>query len=274
MRITLWGTRGAITTPGPEKLGHGANTACVTITDGDRMLILDAGIGIIPLSERLMATKRPKDHLHLYLLLSHLHWDHVIGLPFFIPVFLPSTTLEIYGRCAKEIEAATERLFTSTYSPIKGTKNLGATLSYRDVEPDANDISGFRVTHTTLQHPSDSLAYRIESGGHVVVYATDHEAGNDARNDALIELARGADILIHDAQWTEPEQEQFQGFGHSSWKQAVNNGLAAGVKTLVLFHHHPHHDDTVLDDIANQAAAHAGDRLEVLAARDGMLLEP
>ncbi len=274
MRITLWGTRGAITTPGPSKLEHGANTACVTITDGDRMLILDAGIGIIPLSERLMATKRPKDHLHLYLLLSHLHWDHVIGLPFFIPVFLPSTTLEIYGRSTQEVEAATERLFTSTYSPIKGTENLGATLIYRAVEPNTNDIGGFRVTHSTLRHPADSLAYRIESGDQAVVYATDHEAGDAASDNALIDLARGADILIHDAQWTVSEQGQYEGFGHSSWKQAVDNGLAAGVKTLVLFHHHPHHDDQLLNDIASQATAHAGDALEVLVARDNMVLEP
>ena len=274
MRITLWGTRGAITTPGPTKVRYGANTSCVTITEGDRMLILDAGIGIIPLSERLMATKKPKDQLHLHLLLSHLHWDHVIGLPFFIPVFLPSTTLEIHGRCTEEIEAATERLFTSTYSPIKGTKNLGATLVYRAVESHTNDIGGFTVTHTVLRHPSEALAYRIAFGEQSVVYATDHEAGDEAHDNALVELSRGADVLIHDAQWTVPEQERFEGFGHSSWKQAVDNGLAAGVKTLVLFHHHPHHDDEVLEEIAREATAYAGDALEVLVARDGMLIEP
>jgi len=274
MRVMLWGTRGAITTPGPTKLGYGANTACVTITDGDRMVILDAGIGIIPLSERLMATKKPADKLHLHLLLSHLHWDHVIGLPFFIPVFLPSTTLEIHGRCVEEIESATERLFTSTYSPIKGTKNLGATLIYRAVKPEASEIGGFEVSHSILRHPSDSLAYRVSSGDHTVVYATDHEAGDAKRDDALIELSQGADILIHDAQWTVPEQERNGGFGHSSWSQAVSCALSAGVKTLVLFHHHPHHDDDVLNDIADQATALAGDRLEVLVARDGMIIEP
>lgn len=274
MRITLWGTRGAITTPGPSKLSYGANTACVTITEGDRMLILDAGIGIIPLSDRLMTIKKPKDQLHLHLLLSHLHWDHVIGLPFFIPVFLPSTTLEIHGRNAQEIESATERLFTSTYSPIKGTKNLGATLIYRAVESDTYEINGFEVSHCVLRHPSDSLAYRIQAGGHTVVYATDHEAGDATFDAALVELARDADILIHDAQWTVPERERYDGFGHSSWKQAVDNGLAAGVKTLVLFHHHPHHDDVVLNDVAHQSQAYAQGRLDVLVARDGMLLEP
>jgi ribonuclease BN (tRNA processing enzyme) len=274
MRITLWGTRGAITTPGPGKIGHGANTACVTITEGDRMLILDAGIGIIPLSERLMATKKPKDKLDLHLLLSHLHWDHVIGLPFFIPVFLPSTTLEILGRNADEIEAATERLFTSTYSPIKGTKNLGATLVYRALGQPRADIDGFAVTHAALQHPNGALAYRVEAGGHTVVYATDHESGDAERDAGLVTLARGADILIHDAQWTVAEQQRYQGFGHSSWRQAVDNGRAAGVKTLVLFHHHPHHDDAVLHDIADLATSHAGSDLEVLVARDGMLLEP
>ncbi len=274
MRVVLWGTRGAITTPGPAKVNHGANTACVTVSDGDRMLILDGGIGIIPLAERIMATRRPGEKQSLHLLMSHLHWDHVIGLPFFTPVFIPSFTLAINGRDAGQIASTTDRLFSSTYSPIKGTKNLGAELVYRGLDPGHTRMAGFEVSHTELSHPGGSMAFRIQSGERAVVYATDHEAGDRVRDEGLVELSRGADILVHDAQWTLSEREQSKGFGHSSWRDAVVCGLAAGVGTLVLFHHHPHHDDLVLEEMGRQAAAMAGSRMDVLVARDGMIIEP
>ena len=274
MRLTFWGTRGSITCPGPAKFRHGANTACVSIASGGQMLILDAGIGIIPLSEQIMAARKPREKLHLHLLLSHLHWDHVIGLPFFTPVFFSSNQLEIYGKSTEEIELATERLFTSTYSPIKGTANLGATLIYRTIYTRASDINGFTVTPCSLRHLGGALAYRIEADDQVVVYASDHECGDKAGDESVIQLAQGADVLIHDAQWTLTEWKSFQGYGHSSWDGAVTNALQAGVKTLVLFHHHPHHDDETLEDMGRRAAEKAGDRLEVLVARDGMLLDP
>ncbi|MFH2009516.1 MAG: MBL fold metallo-hydrolase [bacterium] len=274
MRLTFWGTRGAITSPGPAKFRYGANTACVSFHSGEQMLILDAGIGIIPLSERIMAARKPREKLDLHLILSHLHWDHVIGLPFFTPVFFPSTQLDIYGRRAEEIALATDRLFTSTYSPIKGTANLGATLNYRTIETAASDVGGFKVTPCNLRHPGGALAFRIEADDQVVVYASDHEFGDQTSDELVTELARGAQVLIHDAQWTRSECKSFSGYGHSSWEGAVTNALQAGVKTLVLFHHHPHHDDETLDEMGRCAAERAGDRLEVLVARDGLLLDP
>ena len=274
MRLTFWGTRGAITTPGPAKARYGANTACVTITCQEHMLILDAGIGIIPLSERIMAARRPKEAMHHHLLLSHLHWDHVIGLPFFTPVFFQSSELDIYGRGADEIESAVERLFTSTYSPIKGTKNLGATLNYHTLGTDPVDIGHFQVTPRLLRHPSGTLGFRIEAEGHSVVYATDHEVGDPAIDAQLIALAQGAEVLIHDAQWTVEERKHYSDYGHSTWSEAVDIAHQAGVKTLILFHHHPHHNDDLLAEIGRLAATRAGSHLEVIVARDGLLFEP
>jgi phosphoribosyl 1,2-cyclic phosphodiesterase len=273
MRLAFWGTRGSITLAAPDKVRHGANTACVTVTSGDRSVIIDAGIGIVLLGERLMAARKPKERLGLHLLLSHLHWDHVIGLPFFTPVFFSSTELDIYARRADEVEAATARLFTSTYSPIKGTENLGATLRYHGLEASPAEIEGFQISTAALHHPGGTVGFRVAAEGRAVVYASDHEAGDAAADAALVDLARGADVLIHDAQWTLEDRGRFTGMGHSSWGEAVKCAQAAGVGRLVLFHHHYRYDDTTLDAIGERASAMAGAGLKVIVARDGLLLD-
>jgi phosphoribosyl 1,2-cyclic phosphodiesterase len=274
MRLIFWGTRGSITNPAPDKVRHGANTACVSVQVGDDRVILDAGIGIVMLGDRIMDWRLPKERLHLHLFLSHLHWDHVIGLPFFVPVFFRNIELSIWGRSAEEVESAIERLFTSTYSPIKGTKNLGARLHYRTVGEGPVAVGPFSVTPVSLRHPSSSLAYRLQANDKAVVYASDHEAGESAVDERLVELARGADVLIHDAQWTPHERAKHQGFGHSSWQQALQCAIDAGVKTLVLFHHHHRRGDDSLDTIERQARTAAPASLEVMVARDGLVLDP
>ncbi len=273
MRLTFWGTRGAITTPGPDKVHHGANTACVTVSSGGGRLILDAGLGIVALGERLMAERRGSERLRLRLLLSHLHWDHLIGLPFFAPMFARSTELDVYGRAADELKGAVERLFTSTYSPIKGAENLGASLRYHGLGAAAVELGPFRVTTCPLQHPSGALAFRIEAEGKAVVYATDHEAGDPATDRGLVTFARGADVLIHDALWAEERPGDEANVGHSSAADAVRCGLAAEVGTVVLFHHHHRHSDRTLSAAGQRARALAAGKLDVRVARDGMLLE-
>ncbi len=274
MRLTFWGTRGSITTPGPDKVYYGANTSCVSIQVGDERLILDAGVGIVLLGDRIMDWRLPKEALHLHLFLSHLHWDHVIGLPFFTPVFFKNIELSIWGRSAEEVEAATERLFTSAYSPIKGTKNLGATLHYRAVGEDPVQVGPFTVTRAPLRHPAGCQAYRVEAEGKSVVYATDHEAGDEEVDAGLVELAQGADTLIHDAQWTREEKKTRPGLGHSSWKDAVDAAAQAEAKSLILFHHHHRHDDLILDEMGRKARDAAPTGTDVLVARDGLTFDP
>lgn len=274
MRVIFWGTRGSITTPGPDKVRYGANTACVSLQSGDHRLILDAGLGIVLLADRIMAWRRPKEELHLNLFLSHMHWDHVIGLPFFTPVFFQNVSLDIWGRSVQEVESATERLFTSTYSPINGIQNLGARLAYRALDGGSVAIGPFQVRSAPVRHPSGALAFRVEAEGKAVVYASDHEAGDPEIDRGLVELARGADVLIHDAQWTLEEEDPYRGYGHSTWAHALEAATRAGVRTLVLFHHHHRHDDDTLDEIGRAAVAAAPESLEVIVARDGLLLEP
>lgn len=274
MRATFWGTRGSISTPGPDKVRYGANTACVGLQRGDHRLILDAGLGIVLLGERIVAWRRPKEPLHLHLLLSHLHWDHVIGLPFFTPAFFRNVTLSIYGRSVEEVKSGTERLFTSTYSPINGIQNLGATIEYHAIGQDEVALGPFRVKAAPARHPSNALCYRVEAGEKSLVYVSDHEAGDPAIDQSVVELARDADVLVHDAQWTLDEAQLYRGHGHSSWAEALGAAERARVRTLVLFHHHHRHNDEDLDEIARIAQAAAPAHLEVLVARDGMLLLP
>lgn len=274
MRLVFWGTRGSISVPSPHKTRYGSNTACVSIQVGDHRLILDAGFGIVPLGERLMAWRRPKEGLHLDLFLTHLHWDHVIGLPFFTPVFFRSTELTIWGRREDVLRETTERLFTSTYSPIKGTENLGATLAYQSVGADPVIRGPFRITSAPLRHPGGCLAYRVEAEDKAIVYATDHESGDPETDRGLVELSRGADVLIHDAHFTPTEFTHSPGYGHSSWQGALATARAAGVSTLVLFHHHHLYDDVTLDGLAEDAQAAAPTPLTVLIARDGLVLDP
>jgi phosphoribosyl 1,2-cyclic phosphodiesterase len=273
MRITFWGTRGSITLPGHERVRYGTNTACVSVTAGESTLILDAGQGVVLLGDRIMAARKPKEKLHLHLLLSHLHWDHVIGLPFFMPVFFPTITLEIHGRKAEEVEAATSRLFTSTYSPIKGTENLGATLHYRSLDAPRVEIDGFTVTTCPLRHPAGSLAFRLDHGGRSMVYASDHESGDPDTDAQLVALARGTDVLVHDAQDPVDEPENFPHPGHSSYREAVQCGVRAGAKRVVLFHHHFLSEDETLDQVGLRATAEAAGRLDVIVARDGVILD-
>jgi phosphoribosyl 1,2-cyclic phosphodiesterase len=274
MRAIFWGTRGSISTPGPDKVRYGANTSCVSLQSGDHRLILDAGFGIVLLADRIMAWRRPKEQLSLPLFLSHLHWDHVIGLPFFTPIFFQKVELDIWGRSAKEVRDGAERLFTSTYSPINGIQNLGATLRYHSMDGDPVSVGPFRVTHAQTRHPSATLAYRIEAEGKSFVYVSDHEAGDPAVDQGIRELAEGADVLVHDAQWTEEEAARFTGYGHSSWAQAVEAAREASARTLVLFHHHHRHDDDTLDEMGRLARDAAPASLEVIVARDGLLLQP
>ena len=274
MRLTFWGTRGSITNPGPDKVQYGANTACVSMQQGDERIIMDAGLGIVLLGDRIMDWRLPKERLHLHLFLSHLHWDHVIGLPFFTPVFFQNIELSIWGRSREEIESATERLFTSTYSPINGTANLGAKLHYRAVGTDPIEVGPFTVSTAALHHPAGSLAFRVEAGGKSVVYASDHESGDDAVDQALVDLAQDANVLIHDAQWTLTEHQRFPGFGHSTWKQAVDHAANAKVEHLILFHHHHRHDDLTLDEILRKARDAAPAPMKVTMARDGLVFDP
>ena len=279
MRITFWGTRGSLVVPGADTVRYGGNTPCVQVTANGTDLILDAGVGIVPLGDKVMAAPAIERQKEFHILFSHFHWDHVLGLPFFIPVYLPGMTVHLYGRCPERVQETVHRLFHSSYSPIKGAHNLAAEIHYHGVGDEVVEIQNARVSSVPLNHPhpspeSPTVGYRIEIGSRTVVYATDNEAGADEASDLrLIETCRGADVLVHDAHFTPEEYPSRVGWGHSSFDHAVRIAAEAGVALLVLFHHEPDHDDEQMELILERARKLAPKGLTVTAALDRGVLE-
>ena len=269
--IRFWGVRGSIASPGPETQLVGGNTSCVEVSCGDTTLILDAGTGLRGLGDELMRTGRRDAHL----LLSHLHWDHIQGLPFFVPLYSPRTNLTVYGPRADEhsLEQVLARQMTAPVFPVE----LSATPAKLEAV-EVGDGSRFRVgdalVHAArLHHPGGVLAYRIDYAGHGVVYATDTEHASRI-DPVLVELARGADVLIYDAQYTPDEYYGRSGpakigWGHSTYEEGVKVARAAGVGRLVLFHHDPRRSDEEVAKIVGLAREGFAD---TVAAREGMSL--
>jgi ribonuclease BN (tRNA processing enzyme) len=286
IRLRFWGTRGGIVSPGPRRLRYGGNTLCVEVVGYDGRepgaaarldnprLILDGGTGLAGLQEVLMAGPWGEGQGDLTFLLSHYHWDHLIGLAMpFKPIIIRGNRLVFYGSSAQEVRASIERLFASVYSPIK--QSLLAQLAYRTLDLSGTDIAGFHVRAAENWHPGGALSFRIEYGACAVVYSTDHGIGQSPAVDArLVELAQGADVWILDAYHTVEEKSQRVLYGHSSHLEAVQLALRAGVQMAVLFHHDAAHDDDLLDRMGQEAAeAAAGSDMEVLMARDGMVVD-
>jgi phosphoribosyl 1,2-cyclic phosphodiesterase len=269
MRIKFWGVRGSIASPGPDTAGVGGNTSCIEVCCGPTRIILDAGTGIRRLGEELVA-QGPVDAT---ILLSHLHWDHIQGLPFFVPAYLPSTRLEIVGSGGggTSLGAVLAGQMTAPVFPVR-LDELGAALRFREVRSgDCFRVGEAEVRAARLNHPGGVLAYRIEHEGRSVVYATDteHYACVDP---ALRALADGADVLIYDAQYT-PEEYRGDtgrsrvGWGHSTYVAGAELARAAGVGRYVLFHHDPQRTDPAVEDLERAAQALFGD---AVAAREGM----
>lgn len=265
LMVRFLGVRGSIPTPGAA-FSAGGNTACLEVTAGDTRIILDAGTGLKLLGdERMAAGPRAST-----ILLSHLHWDHVCGLPFFTPIYVPGHRVEIASGPNGELplDAAIRSLFRAPFFPVD-FDDLGGAVTTRELRPnDRFAIGDITVTMAKLNHPDPVYGFRLEHGGRAIVYATDteHFACVDP---ALARLAAGADILIYDAQYTPDEYPGKVGWGHSTWEAGAALARAAGVGQLVLFHHDPGRTDAQLAALeAAAAAALPG----TVAAREGMIL--
>lgn len=265
LTVRFLGVRGSIATPGADKTA-GGNTACVEVTAGDTRIILDAGTGLRTLGDERMA-KGPR---HSTILLSHLHWDHVAGLPFFTPIYVPGHRVEIASgpNGVMPHDDAIRSLFRAPFFPVDYAQ-LADQVSTRELR--ANEkftIGDITITMAKLNHPDPVYGFRLEHGGHSIVYATDteHFACVDP---TLKKLAAGADILIYDSQYTPEEYPSKVGWGHSTWLAGAELARAAGVPQLVLFHHDPNRTDAQLAEIE---AAAQGNLPGTVAAREGMML--
>ena len=276
VRVRFWGVRGSIPSPGPDTVRYGGNTSCVTVeAPGGDLLILDAGSGLRLLGLALAAAGRLP--LRAHLLLTHTHWDHIQGFPFFIPAFIPGNEITAYGTAgsAADLHTALAGQMLHRYFPVS-LEQLGATLRFCDIGPGTQTLGPARVTAAALHHSGPTLGYRIEAAGRVIAYVTDTEplAGDvEAEPDpAALELARDADVLIHDCQYTDEEYPAKVGWGHSPTRYVVRVAQAARARRLILFHHDPTRDDDRLEALvvsARACATAAGWSVPIEAAAEG-----
>jgi phosphoribosyl 1,2-cyclic phosphodiesterase len=248
MKVTFYGTRGSISVPEKNCSEFGGNTACVLLRfESGRVAILDAGTGLRKLGNDLLAESHGQFE-NIFIGLSHTHWDHIQGFPFFKPAYDPRRhfTLAMYGRGrgSASLASAFETQMQQDYFPVPLEK-MGAGVTFWQPEVPRFSTNGIQVLASAHNHPGGAFGYRITEGAASVVYCTDVEY-LDGIDPEVVALARGADLLIHDAQFTAEELQQKRGWGHSSWEQAVAVAQQAGVKRLALFHHDPEHDDDFL----------------------------
>jgi len=268
MDIRFWGVRGSVPVSGERFARTGGNTSCVELCHDGERLILDGGTGLAQLGEALAAAPP----VRATLLFSHIHWDHIQGVPFFGPAYDPRTELQIIGACrdGRGIQADLDAQMRPPHFPV-GLDAMRAQIQWGSLTPGRQlKVGPFTIEADELDHPNGILAFRIEAGGCTVVYATDTEHG-ERIDPRLLALAQGADLLIHDAQYTSEEYRGVagpprRGWGHSTWGQAVEAAQRADVDRLALFHHDPRRSDRDVAAIETAAVArHHG----CFAAREG-----
>jgi phosphoribosyl 1,2-cyclic phosphodiesterase len=286
MRVRFWGVRGALATTEAASAGVGGNTPCVEVRDEhEGLVVLDAGIGMYWLGRSLLAGPHGRGKGEVTILLSHTHWDHIQGFPFFVPCYIPGNKVAIYGGVTPHLEDILEGQLNPVYSPIVSLTNMGAAIQVKQLEHEAGDlqVGDLRVRHTRVHNgPHDCVGYRLEEGGRSLCYVAEVAHGPQF-DPELLAFARGADLLVHESYYTDEElaEGRMQSLagddaprsqGHSSFGQATDFALAAGAKRLYYFYHHPDHDDRVIEQaVARERArvAQRGARLELDTAREG-----
>jgi phosphoribosyl 1,2-cyclic phosphodiesterase len=268
--VKFWGVRGSIPCPGPDTLRFGGNTACVEIRCGESLLIFDAGSGLRELGNELSNIARVTD---ADLFLSHCHIDHVIGLPFFSPIFDEKNRIHLWAgnmHSAGGIKAAIHKLMSHPMFPID-IETLQSKVTFKDFNAGENlqPRSGIIVQTAKLNHPGGATGYRIEYADRAVAYITDIELDEKPFDPALLALVQNAALVIIDATYTDEELSSHAGWGHSSWQQTVRLANQAHVGKLCLFHHDPDHTDVIMEQIA-VAAEKA--RPGTIVAREGLTI--
>jgi phosphoribosyl 1,2-cyclic phosphodiesterase len=273
MRVCLWGTRGSIASAGPDTVRYGGNTACAEVEGRDgTIVVLDAGTGVRRVGDTYKEPRR------LDILLTHLHMDHIQGLGFFAPFFQRDFEVHVWGppSTTQDLRTRLTRYLSPPLFPVR-LRDVAARLELHDAPMGRFQIGGLEVTAATVIHPGQTLGYRISDGESTMAYLPDHEPalgvnGMPAKADWTSghDLAAGADLMLHDAQYTADEYEQRVGWGHSRVTDAVDLAKLAGARRLVTFHHDPAHNDVTLDEMLGVAQARAGAALEVLPGREGV----
>jgi phosphoribosyl 1,2-cyclic phosphodiesterase len=306
-QVRIWGDRGSIPCPGPDTVQFGGNTSCLELHIGDpdkpRLIIIDAGSGIRALGDNLMRTDFKRGPIDADILITHTHWDHIMGFPIFTPIYVPGSKLRVHGPVSYEEETLKDIIgsqLSYRYWPVRQSE-LSADISYFHLKETTVDLGDGIVLKTKyLNHPILCLGYRIEYRGRSFVTAYDHEPFRNLfptdpahpdydamaaeegervtreENDKVLAFFKGADLLIHDCQYTEKEYQAGKtGWGHSSYERAINSGHKAGVKRLVMFHHDPNRTDAELQEfeMRYQAMVEGKTSMEIEMSREGRTFE-
>lgn len=269
--VKFWGVRGSLPSPGPHTVEFGGNTPCVEIRCGDKLLVFDAGSGIMPFGNSLCEEKIKK----LDLFFSHYHYDHIVGLPFFAPFYRSDTHIRVWaGHEPQEKSARSvfEAFMKPPFFPVP-PKIFHAELDYKDFEPgDELDMGdGVKIETTALNHPGGAVGYRVNYQGKSICYVTDTEHVPGHVDENILHLIRNADVMIYDASFSDENFSQYKGFGHSTWQEGARLCEAANVKTYVIFHHMPSATDSdllALETKAKKMFANA------MVAREGAVIAP
>jgi len=287
LRLTFWGTRGSVPTPGPLTVRYGGNTPCVEVrTAAGRLIILDAGTGLRELGRSLVERSNGAT-LEGDVFLTHAHWDHIQGLPFFPPIFQPGNRFTIWGPRTSNGDIG--RVIREQMSPIVFPvpfDHLAARVDFKNIGESRPATDDYDFATFGVQHPGGAVAYRFASRGPAprsFVYVSDNElAANDSYRspknwrEELVAFIRGVNVLVHDATYTNDEYAEHRGWGHSTYDEALDLAIDSDVETLVLFHHKPERSDDDLDACAaacRDAARARGSRLRIVAAAEGMSLD-
>ena len=294
MKVRFWGVRGSIASPGPKTVRYGGNTTCIEIrTDNNELIILDAGTGIFPLSQTLLAELPVTANV----LITHSHWDHIQGLPFFIPNFIPGNTLRLHGGfdpvSGKGIEQVMSVQLQYSYFPVREAE-MKAHIEYVTLRPgETVQIGSARVTPVLLSHPVIDFGYRIECNGKSIFFTGDHEPPYniydpddegyaeyqifvDEKNLAIEEALRGVNVLIADCSYTDDEYPAKKGWGHGTFTSSIQTAKAVGAQLLFCTHHEPTRSDDALEAafaVALAANANIVKCLDVRLAREGDIYE-
>jgi phosphoribosyl 1,2-cyclic phosphodiesterase len=280
--VTFWGVRGTIPSPGAHTARYGGNTACIEVRAGDgHLVILDAGTGIRGLGKHLAGLKSAAG-VRAHIVLSHAHWDHIQGLPYFAPFFTKGNVITVWGPKQGDVEmgAILRQLMQPVVFPVP-LDALAASLEVKHVNADPIETEGCTITSMRVRHPAVTLGYRLEMpGGASIAYVTDDELGPAGQyevgprwRERFVKFIGGADLLIHDAMYTPDEIKSHAGWGHSTYAEAVELAKEAGVRQLALFHHEPEHTDAAMDvvtETAQEIAARGGGKVKIVAAAEGM----
>lgn len=276
MKVTFWGTRGSLASPGFDTARYGGNTSCVSVEDDEgTLIVLDAGTGIRNLGQSMSPTVNTA-----HILLTHLHMDHVQGLPFFAPLRRRGAEIHIWGPASTTLglSARLQKYLSPPLFPVS-IRELAAKIHFHELPDHVIEIGSFTIHAQLIIHPNPTIGYRIQASNAVLTYLPDHEPALGGRAFARepdwtsgYELAEGADLLIHDSQYSEEEYYQRIGFGHSSLGHAFRFATASQVKHFVPFHHDPTHDDDTLDRLFEQAIQEAQPAYKVTPGHEGLTM--